>query len=297
LISVVASASAAYGVYLLYSACNVDTRDVGARRGRLRSRIVVWRGGTRSWLTQAGLDGIPPRDLVLAVVMVSGVAALIASTMFGGLLPVIVSGVLAAGMPVELARQRRRTRRLAAQEAWPKLIEEIRLLTGSVGRSIPQALFEAGRAAPIELRPAFDAAHREWLLSTDFTRTINVLEAQLGDAAADTTCETLLIAYETGGTNLDRRLADLAADRRTDLRYRKDARARQAGVRFARRFVLIVPLGMAFAGMSVGDGRAAYSSAAGQLAAVVALVMIAACWIWAGRLMQLPDEERVFNER
>jgi hypothetical protein len=33
----------------------------------------------------------------------------------------------------------------------------------------------------------------------------------------------------------------------------------QAGVRFARRFVLLVPLGVALVGLSVGNGRAAYA--------------------------------------
>ena len=48
------------------------------------------------------------------------------------------------------------------------MIEEIRILTGSLGRSVPQALFEVGRRGPEELRPAFEAATRHWLVSTDF---------------------------------------------------------------------------------------------------------------------------------
>ena len=75
-------------------------------------------------------------------------------------------------------------------------------------------------------------------------------------------CETLLVAHEVGGTDLDRRLQALIDDRVQDTQGRKDARAKQAGARFARRFVLIVPAGMALAGMSVGNGRAAYQTAA-----------------------------------
>jgi tight adherence protein B len=107
-------------------------------------------------------------------------------------------------------------------------------------------------------------------------------------------CETLLVAHEVGGTDLDRRLAALAEDRVQDLQGRKDARARQAGVRFARRFVLLVPLGMTLAGLSIGNGRAAYQTPLGQLAVVAGLLMTVACWAWAGRLLRLPEEERVF---
>ena len=66
-------------------------------------------------------------------------------------------------------------------------------------------------------------------------------------------------------------------------------------MRFARRFVLIVPLGMALAGMSIGTGRAAYQTPLGQAAVALGLVAVVACWLWAGRLMRLPEEERVFD--
>ena len=69
----------------------------------------------------------------------------------------------------------------------------------------------------------------------------------------------------------------------------------QAGVRFARRFVLLVPLGMAAAGLSVGNGREAYRTPLGQVAVLAALAMVAVCWVWAGRILRLPEEERVFS--
>ena len=108
--------------------------------------------------------------------------------------------------------------------------------------------------------------------------------------------ETLLIAHELGGTDLDRRLEALAEDRLQDVQGRKDARSRQAGARFARVFVLAVPAGMALAGMSIGNGRAAYQSATGQIVVVTAILLIVGCWAWAGRVMRLPESERVFVE-
>ncbi|HYX44653.1 MAG TPA: hypothetical protein VE760_06380, partial [Acidimicrobiales bacterium] len=160
----------------------------------------------------------------------------------------------------------------------------------------PQALFEVGRSSPEEMHPAFAAAHREWLISTDFRRTVAVLKARLADATADAACETLLVAHEIGGTDLERRLAALVDDRVADVQGRKDAMAEQAGVRFARRFVLFVPFGMALAGLSIGDGRAAYETSGGQVGVVVALAMVLGCWVWSGRIMRLPEEERVFHD-
>ena len=86
----------------------------------------------------------------------------------------------------------------------------------------------------------------------------------------------------------------LADDRIADVQGRRDARAQQAGVRFARRFVLLVPIGMAAAGMSLGDGRAAYQTASGQAAVGVGMALVGICWVWSGRIMAIPEEERVF---
>lgn len=227
-----------------------------------------------------------------AVFLVVGTA--VGFALFGGLLPSLVAGGLASTFPAAAARAQADRRRAVARDAWPRLIEEMRVQVGSLGRSVPNALFVVGRRAPDELRPAFAAAEREWLVSTDFARTVAVLQESLADATADATLETLLVAHEVGGTDVERRLAALAEDRLQELQGRKDAEAEQAGVRFARRFVLLVPLGMTLAGLSIGTGREAYRTATGQVAVALGLAMVAACWVWAGRLMKLPEEERVF---
>jgi tight adherence protein B len=286
--------SAAYGVHLIFTAVTRRWRGIGP--GPRAARTGAVRYQTEQWLAQAGLSEVRPAEFLSVMGVLFVVGAALAYALFGGILPALAVGAFAATFPPASYRARRRTRQAKAQEAWPRMIEEIRLLTSSLGRSIPQALFEVGRRAPLELRPAFEAAHREWLISTDFNRTIAVLKARLADPTADAACETLLVAHDLGGSDLDRRLGALVEDRIQDTQGRKDALARQAGVRFARRFVLIVPLGMALAGMSVGNGRAAYQTPLGQIAVVAGVGMVIACWLWAGRIMQLPQEERVFLE-
>lgn len=292
--AVAMAALAAAGVYLLYTSAALGWR--GLQIGPARNRTTARRDLLRERLVQAGLGEVKGSEFAGVTVGLFTLAALGTIAIFGAPLPAIVVGAFAASFPVASARSRRAARRSAAQEAWPRMIEEIRILTSSLGRSIPQALFDVGRRGPEELRGAFAAAQREWLISTDFSRTASVLKAQLADPTADAALETLLIAHELGGSDLDRRLEALVEDRVLDTQGRKDARAKQAGVRFARRFVLLVPLGMALAGISVGDGRRAYQTANGQLLVLLAIGMLVACWVWAGRLMHLPEEERVFFE-
>jgi tight adherence protein B len=288
------SVIAAYGVFLVFTAVVYRWSGLGLgphlADGRLPARRRV-----EEWLAQAGLADVRISEFgaVMAILFVAGAA--FAFAIFGGVLAAVIAGGFAASFPLASYRARRDRRRADAREAWPRMIEEMRLLTGSLGRSVPQALFEVGRRGPTEMQEAFAAAQREWLISTDFTRTATVLKHALADPTADATCETLLVAHEVGGSDLDRRLAALIDDRVQDLQGRKDARAKQSGVRFARRFVLLVPLGMALAGLSIGTGRQAYQTTGGQIGVAIGLAMIVVCWVWAGRLLRLPEEERVFH--
>ncbi|MGK2928640.1 MAG: type II secretion system F family protein [Acidimicrobiales bacterium] len=285
---------AATGVYYLYTASAYGWR--GAGLAPKVDRPVRRADPVREWLVQAGLGDIRIRDFAAVMVALFVVTATVVFAIFGAIVPAVTLGTFAASFPLASYRVRRASRRSRAQDAWPRLIEEIRILTASLGRSIPQALFEVGRRAPEEMQVAFEDAHREWLISTDFARTISVLKAGLADPTADATCETLLVAYTVGGSDLDRRLEALVEDRIQDTQGRKDARAKQAGARFARRFVLFVPFGMAIAGMSVGNGRDAFASAMGQILTSFAVLIVIGCWAWAGRILRVPEEQRVFFE-
>jgi tight adherence protein B len=284
---------AALGVYYTFTAVAYGWRGVGLAPavGRRQQRRAV----VHEWLVQAGLGDVRLRDFAAVMVLLAFLGTAITYAVFGAIVPAVAVGLCAATTPLASYRVRRANRRARAQDAWPRMIEEIRLLTGSLGRSIPQALFEVGRRAPDDMIPAFDAAHREWLISTDFERTLTVLKAGLADPTADATCETLLVAHTIGGSDLDRRLEALIEDRIQDTQGRKDARAKQAGARFARRFVVFAPFGMAVAGMSVGNGRDAFRSATGQSLTLFAVLLVAGCWLWAGRILQVPEEERVFD--
>jgi tight adherence protein B len=237
----------------------------------------------------------PSRSLrSLGLPAASGVVgALVGIAVLGGVAALAV-GVLSAACAGLGRRSLHSARRDQSRRTWPVLLEEIRVLSESGGRSIPRALFEAGTRVPEPMAGAFRTAHRTWRVSADLDRTLAVLKAELGDASTDVVCETLLVAHEVGGGGLGRRLARLAEDRRRDLATRDVASAKLAGARFARRFVLVVPVGMAVAGQAVGTGRSAFASSGGQAVGFAAAVMVGACWLWAGHLLQLPDEPRVF---
>ena len=90
----------------------------------------------------------------------------------------------------------------------------------------------------------------------------------------------MLIAHELGGSDLERRLEALIDDRGSGRPGPQGRQSwKQAGVRFARRFVLLVPVGMALAGMSVlGNSRRCLSNGGGHVV-VVGVGVVVACWV------------------
>ncbi len=291
MIALILALVAAYGVHLMYSAFAFGWK--GVQPGPT-AEVKADHDRVGAVVSSLGLGDFDPRALVAAMVVLALAGFAFGSLLFGGVIPALIIAVFAATAPVGVARVRHERMIDHAHRAWPAIIEEIRLLTGTLGRSIPQATFEAGLRSHPGLQPAFQAAHREWLISTDFARSLDVLKSQLGHNTADIVAETLLTAHELGGGEVGNRLGALAQDRMTDQQHRRDAVARQAGVRFARWFTLIVPVGMALTGLSIGDGRDAYGTDIGQALVAVALILILACWLWAGRIMRMPTEERVF---
>ena len=291
-------ACSAYGTWLVWTALALswDGLRPGPHRASSRRRTPLANRVAEA-LARAGAPGVRPAEVAVTTAVVVGGVGAAAFALFGGVLPPLAAAGFAGLVPLALYRARHERRRAEAHDAWPRMIEEVRLLTGSVGLSIPQALLDVGRRGPEPLRPAFAAAEREWRITTDFARATGVLSEQLADPTADVVCETLLVAHQVGGADLEARLVALAEDRADDLRHRKDARAAQAGVRFARRFVLAVPLGMALCGLSIGTGRRAYGTGIGQVLVVFGIAVVAACWAWAGLLLRLPSEERVFRRQ
>jgi len=284
--AVVLAVLGASGVHLLVNPAPSAGRT--SRREPMSRRL-------RRWLDQAGLGGTSVAELAGSTAIAAATGAAVGLAAFGGPIGAVGTAAFVAATPLAVLRSRRTARLDAADEAWPALIEDIRVRCGAAGRSIPQALLDAGAAAPEALRDAFADARRVWHLTTDFDEATGVLTDRLASPTADAVCASLSVAHRLGGADIDRRLAELAEDRRQDLTARHEARARQAGVRFARRFVLIVPCGMALAGSALGTGRQAYATPQGQALVGIALVLLAGCWWWSGRLLRLPAAERVLR--
>ena len=219
------AAVAAAGVHYLYTAVALGWRGLGAGPATPRT-TVRRRRHTADWLAQAGLVDVDVRRARRGHRRPGRSSAPLAGLLlFGGPLPALALAACLAAVPAASTgsarppggrRPRSRGRGSSRRSASSR--------RRSVARC-PRRCSRPAPRAPASLRPAFEAARREWVLSTDFERTVRVLKAGLADPTADAACETLLVAHEVGGTDLDRRLEALIDDRMLDVQGRKDAAA------------------------------------------------------------------------
>jgi tight adherence protein B len=152
--------------------------------------------------------------------------------------------------------------------------------------ALPTACVLAGRSAPEPIRTGFERAERTWGLTTDFDRSMDSLATGANDPTTRLVCAALTVLGTASTSDLPDRLDRLTRDRRRDADAHREAAARMAGARFSRRFVLIVPVGLALAGQSIGAGRAAYGTATGQVAVVVGIAVTGVCWHWSGVMLR-----------
>lgn len=255
--------------------------------------------GPSATLSLAGRWRMSVRRVASRRVVVTGsvlavVSATAVTSMFGFGPVALLAATLGAGGGTAASRRVDAQQKRLLRATWPQLLDTVRVDLTLTQVPLADALFGAARRLPSPLSGRFLRAEREWVNSVDFPRALTVLATDCDDPFTDLVCESLRTIARVSARQMNRRLHDVATDLRITVRYAHDAEATLAGARFARRFVVIVPVVMALVGVWVGQGRAAYQTPTGQVVGGVALLVMLACWWWAGRLLKLPEPPRVF---
>jgi len=234
------------------------------------------------------------RRVVLTGSVLAVLSAMAATGIFGFGLVALLTAALGSGGGAAASRRVDERHKRLLRDTWPQLLDAVRVDLTLTQVPLGDALFGAARRLPPSLSGRFVRAEREWVNSVDLRRALAVLANDCDDPFTDVVCESLRTIAQVSARQMNRRLHDVATDLRVTVRHALDAEATLAGARFARRFVIIVPIVMALVGVWVGEGREAYQTLTGQVVGGVALLVMLACWWWAGRLLKLPEPPRVF---
>ena len=253
-----------------------------------------WQVRTREVLTQAGVTGVTPTQLVAAS---AGLGLLVLVLVLGtSEVPVIALafGGFAASVPTVLVRRRRTKRVVELRELWPEAVDN--LASGvRAGLSLPEALTQLGVRGPGQLRPPFRRFGEDYRATGRFSECLDRLKEGLADPVGDRVVEALRLAREVGGTDLGRLLRTLSTFLREDARTRAELETRQGWTVNAARLALAAPWFLLLLLSSRPAAVQAYDSATG---AVVLLggggVSLVAYRVML-RVARLPQERRVLR--
>lgn len=251
-----------------------------------------WEGRARDALTQAGIEGVSPRQLagasgalgVVTFVLVLGTSQVpVIALLFGG---------FAASLPVWLVRRRRGQRSRELREVWPEAVDNL----GSgvrAGLSLPEALTQLGVRGPEQLQSAFRRFGQDYRATGRFAESLDRLKDNLADPVGDRVVEALRMAREVGGTDLGRLLRTLSTFLREDARTRAELETRQGWTVNAARLALCAPWLLLLLLSTRPTAVEAYNTAAGAIVLVVGGAISFVAYRVMLRIARLPAERRV----
>jgi tight adherence protein B len=258
------------------------------------STRTTWSDRTRDLLAQAGIEGVTPRQLVSASVVLAGLAGVI--VLGTSQVPVIalLFGAFAGLLPTALVRRRRAQRTVELREVWPEAVDN--LASGvRAGLSLPEALTQLGVRGPEQLRSSFRRFGEDYRATGRFGEALDALKRNLADPVGDRVVESLRMAREVGGTDLGRLLRTLSSFLREDARTRAELEARQGWTVNAARLALAAPWVLLLLLASRPNAVEAYNTAAGAMVLVVGGGVSLLAYRVMIRIARLPTERRVLR--
>ena len=253
-----------------------------------------WQDRTGELLTQAGIEGVSPRQLVGVSVALGAVAFVLVLGTSRVPTIAVLFGLFAGLVPSLLVRRRRSQRTVELREVWPEAVDN--LASGvRAGLSLPEALTQLGTRGPEQLRSPFRRFGEDYRASGRFNEGLDALKVNLSDPVGDRVVEALRMAREVGGTDLGRLLRTLSTFLREDARTRAELETRQGWTVNAARLALAAPWVLLLLLSSQPDAVAAYNTPAGTVVLVVGGSVSLLAYRAMLRIARLPVERRVLR--
>ena len=164
-----------------------------------------------------------PAPAFAAALAAAGVALVVTTVPVFALL----AAVSACFIPSAVRRRRDAKRRAAREQAWPNVLDDV---TSAVraGLNLPEAISKAGRAAPVDLQPAFRGFDAHYARTGDFGAALEAMRIEIHDGVFDQLAHALVMARDVGGGDLTQVLRSLGVFIRAELQLRGELLARQS---------------------------------------------------------------------
>ena len=254
----------------------------------------TWQARTRDLLTQAGVEGVTPAQLVCASAVLGLLVFVVVLATSRVVVIATAFALFGALLPLALVRHRRAQRTVELREVWPEAVDNLASAVRA-GLSLPEALTQLGARGPEQLRSAFRRFGEDYRATGRFAESLDRLKDNLADPVGDRVVEALRLAREVGGTDLGRLLRTLSSFLREDARTRAELETRQGWTVNAARLALAAPWVLLLLLSTRPEAVAAYGSATGALVLLVGGAVSFLAYRVMLHVARLPDEQRVLR--
>jgi hypothetical protein len=263
-----------------------SSRERAARRGGAGVAV-------RSRLDRAGLGGVPVAVFVAGSAVTGVIVAALAQAIIGVGALTIGLGATGLVLPWFAVGWRANARARANRAIWPDAVDQLISAVRS-GLALPDGVSALATLGPEATRPAFAVFERDYRATGAFVPCVYRLKQRLADPVADRILETVKMAREVGGTDLNLVLKALASGLREDAAIRSEVEARQSWVVNAARLGVAAPWIVLMLLSSRPEAALAYNTPTGTAVIACGLVVSVIAYRLMVALGRLPREKRWF---
>ena len=186
-------------------------------------------------------------------------------------------------------RQIQRRRAMELAESWPTYLEQTRAKMLASSRSLPYVIFEQTSVASPFLSELIQRGRREFENSGNLEKALKtVWRAGDNEEVTNYICSALCSTLGSTSSQIQNQLSAISGTVRSRNELKQETNSRLSGVRTARIFILVIPAGMALAGLSFAGSVRPFLTVASIGQIVAALLLLATCWYWSTKLMHFP---------
>lgn len=216
-------------------------------------------------------------------------AVVTAMTILGvPLIAALILALLLCLTAVARSRQISTNRHRELRSIWPTFLEQLRSSMLSSQRALPYVMYDNSGGGFLFLTDLLNIGKREFETSGNFQSSLRQIWKYADDQTTSQVCASLINTKGATSSQIQHQLSDIAAALKTQQILISEAESKLAGVKIARLFVLLIPAGMALAGVAFAGTLSPFFTSTSLIQISVALLVIVMCWQLSNRLMQFP---------
>lgn len=198
-------------------------------------------------------------------------------------------GIFASATLYLRSQQIRRLRRSELASAWAGYLDQTRAKMLTTSRSLSYVMFEQDSAASPFLAELMQHGRREFENSGDLEKALHaVWYAGEDEEVTNYVCSALCDSLGSTSSQIENHLSLISTTVRSRNELKQETKSRLAGVRTARAFIVIIPIGMALAGFSFAGSISPFLTPVSIVQMLTALAILTLCWFWSNKLMTFP---------